>query len=85
MALFKIFHNPKFIAKNENPLVRRGPIVIHPFKDGDPALCPAKALTSYLHLTDKSKSSMLFVHPIHLGDWNIAAMRLAIVRFIKKS
>ena len=82
---FKIYHNPKFNAKNENPLIRKGPIIVHPFKDGDSALCPVKALSFYLHLTFKSKSLMLFVYPIHLRDWNIAAMRLAIVRFIKNS
>ena len=82
---FEIYQDPQFLAKNEDPLNRRGPVIINPLPGDSNVLCPCKSLSNYLNLTKKTKSSHLFVHPVHLGKWNLAAMRLAIVRFIKSS
>ena len=82
---FEIYQDPQFLAKNENPLDRRGPVIIKPLLNGSDTLCPCKSLSTYLSLTKNTKSHQLFVHPVHLGNWSIASMRLAIVRLIKSS
>ena len=82
---FEIYQDPQFLAKNEDPLNRRGPVIIKPLLNNSDTLCPCKSLSEYLTLTKHTKSSQLFVHPTHLGKWGIASMRLAIVRLIKAS
>ena len=82
---FVIYQDPQFLANNEDPLNWRGPTVIKPLSGDSDSLCPNKALSVYLKLTEKAKSSHIFVHPVHLGKWNISAMRLSVVRLIKAS
>ena len=79
----KLFPDHKLLAKNENPLERRGPVLIKPLVNGDDSLCPVKSLELYLHVTCRSSCNHLFVHPVHLGAWNRAGLSLAIVRLIK--
>ena len=38
----KLFPDLKFLAKNEKPLERRGPMFIKPLVNGDDTLCPVK-------------------------------------------
>ena len=82
---FRIYQDTQFLAKNEDPLNRRGPAIIKPLLDGSDLLCPAKALSYYLRLTETARSYHFFVLPVNLGKWNIAAMRLSIVRLIKSA
>ena len=82
---FRIYQDPHFMVENEDPFHRSGLVTIQPLQDGSDALCPAKALSEYLILTEKTKSSHLFVHLISLGKWNMSSMRLAIVRLIQSA
>ena len=83
----RIYSDPLFLAKNENPLKRRGPVIISPFDNSisDKSLCPVRAIEKYLRLTRHSNHNQLFVHPKFLNKWNISGMRLAIIRLIRKS
>ena len=81
----KIFPDPKFLAKNEDPLQRRGPVLIKPLVDGDETLCPVKSLNDYINATSRTSSHKLFVHPTHLGSWNRSGLSVSIARLIKQS
>ena len=43
----KIFPDTKFLAKNEDPLQRRGPVIIKPLIEGDDTLCPVKIFRNF--------------------------------------
>ena len=83
----RIYSDPSFLAKNEKPLNRKGPAFIAPFNGPtcDSSICPVKTVEKYLVLTRRSTENSLFVHPKTLRKWSIAGMRLAIIRFIRKS
>ena len=80
-----LFPNPNFLAKNEDPSIRRVPIVIQRLWDGEVphSLCPVTSLELYLIRTRLTKSFHLFVHPIHLTDLSIAKLRLHLCKFIR--
>ena len=81
----KIYPDITFLAKNENPLERRGPHIIKPLINGDDTLCPVKSLEIYLTATCTSSCNHLFVHPINFGKWNRAGLSLAMVRLIREA
>ena len=61
-----LFSQFNFLAKNEDPLHRRDPILIMGLvdEDGSPhTLCPVKALKDYLNVTHSVTEGPLFVHP----------------------
>ena len=82
---FKLYPDLKFLTQNEDPQNRRGPVFVKLLVDGDDALCPVKSLEQYLQATSMSLCTNLFKHPVHLGKWNLAGKRLALVRKIKAS
>ena len=81
----RIFPDPLFLFKNENPLNRRAAVTIDPLRARSKTLCPVAAVQHYLKLTEKSVCGDLFVHPVSLAKWNLSGVRLAICRLIKQS
>ena len=58
-----------FLAKNENLVNRRDPIIIQALleDDGTPhSLCPVGALHRYLILTSEYQEGPLFIHSCHV-------------------
>ena len=82
MARLSFFRISSFLLKTKI-LYKEGPAFIKPLVNGDDTLCPVKALELYHHVTCRSPCNHLLVHPVHLGTWNLAGLRLAIVSLIK--
>ena len=52
--------DPAFLAKNEDPLIRRSPIMIRALEGQENSLCPVKSLEDYLEATPSSSHGPLF-------------------------
>ena len=76
--------DPAFLAKNENPLYRRSPIIIKPLEDPDRSLGLVKSLEDYLEATASSIDGPLFRSssgtPLSKGN-----IRVTLVRLIRKA
>ena len=74
-----LFPNPNFLARNENPNIRRDPIFIHKLlldSGTNHPLCLVEALRSYLEATSSTKSFKIFVDHSFLQDLSISKIRL---------
>ena len=81
-----LYPNPNFLAKNENPAERRGPIFISSLfnEDGTPhPLCPVNNVKLFLELSKNSVSMKLFVKPSDLSDLPIGKIRWYLCKFIR--
>ena len=81
-----LFPNPNFLAKNENPGSRRGPIFISRlfYEDNSPhPLCPVENLIKFLNLSSSTASIKLFIRPSDLTDLPISKLRWFICKFIR--
>ena len=76
--------DPSFLAKNEDPLHRRSPIIIKPLEGQDRSLCPVKSIEDYLEATNSSSHGHLFRNPSggHLSKGNI---RVTLARLIRRA
>ena len=52
--------DPAFLAKNEDPLIRRSPIIIRALEGKENSLCPVKSLEDYLEATPAISHGPLF-------------------------
>ena len=83
-----LFPNPNFIAKNENPGSRRGPIFISRLLQEDDSphpLCPVENLNKFLKLSSSTSSIKLFIRPSDLSDLPLNRLRWHICKFIRLS
>ena len=81
-----LFLNPNFLAKNEHPGSRRGPIFISCLMGTDGAphpLCPVSNLKKFLTLTSAAVSLKLFVKPIDLSDLSLLKLKFYLCKFIR--
>ena len=81
-----LFPNPNFLAKNEDPASRRGPLFISNLFDAQGSahpLCPVVNLQKYLSLTSSTRSWKLFVHPVTLSDITTHKLNLYLCKFIR--
>ena len=66
-TLYKVGYNlllvpvTVFLAKNENPQLRREPVRIRALSS-DPSLCPVHTIKEYLNRTSEVKVGSLFIH-----------------------
>ena len=75
--------DPTFLAKNEDPLNRRKPVMIRPLPT-DTSLCPVAALKSFLEATPLQEGP-LFVSPVNLAPLSTGAIRVALARVIRQA
>ena len=81
-----LYFNPNFLAKNEHPGSRRGPIFISVLNEEDGAphpLCPVNNLRKFLNMTSSTTSIKLFVNPIDLSDLSIFKLRWFLCKFVR--
>ena len=71
-----------FLAKNENPQMRRGPIRIRALGQSHP-LCPVRALKLYLERTAQVKDGQLFVHHVSQKPLTNKGISSAVISLIK--
>ena len=70
-----------FLAKNENPMKRRPPIVV-PAMPSNPALCPVQTLKKYLDRTALAEQGPLFLRPDTTDRLPLLSLRVHIVGLI---
>ena len=81
-----LFPNPNFLAKNENPGSRRGPIFISCLfqEDNSPhPLCPVENLRNFLKLSSSATSVKLFVKPSDGTDLPLNRLRWYLCKLIR--
>ena len=81
-----IFPNTAFMAKNELPQQRRGPIIINSLRDknGCPhPLCPVIALKNYLYLTRSCIGGQLFRTHTTMKPCSLTKLKEYVCRVIK--
>ena len=77
-----LYPDPFFLAKNELPTKRRGPMRIRPLPE-DPSLCPVVCLKKYLQVTAAIKEGPLFWGETVSSILSIKQVRAKILYFIK--
>ena len=78
-----IFSFGDFLAKNEDPLKRRDPIVIESLPSNQ-RLCPVATLREYLRRTASISSGPLFLHTVTSNPLDLNSIRTSMVNFIKE-
>ena len=84
----KLFPNPNFLTKNEDPSDRWDPIFMSRLRNeegGPHPLCPVGLLERFLLLSRNSKSTKLFVHHRSLEPITIRKLRWYMCRLIRLS
>ena len=76
--------DPKFLAKNEDPLERRLPRRISPL-EGNNSLCPVATLRDYLRVTTRHESPSLFIHPNGKDRWTPTEARKVLCKLIREA
>ena len=75
---------PDFLAKNEDPLLRRRPWRISPIPGDDDSLCPVTAMQVYLDRTAGFTSGSLFRHHSSGKPLSVSGLRCCLTSLIKK-
>ena len=73
-----------FLAKNEDPLMRRQPWRISPIPGDDDSLFPVNAIQVYLQRTADSQSGSLFRHHVSGKSLSTSGLRCCLTSLIKK-
>ena len=76
--------DPSFLAKNEDPLHRRSPIIIRALEGQENSLCPVKSLENYLEATSSSSHGPLFRNQTG-GPLSKGNIRVTLARLIRKA
>ena len=84
----RLHPNPQFLAKNESAAFRRGPILIHAFKNAQGVhhdLCPVRTLKQFLTASRGFNSNSLFFNPRTFNPCSKARLSQMIRRVVKWS
>ena len=74
-----------FLAKNEDPCIRRDPWRIPPLPGEDNSLCPVANIQAYLHRTAEHTSGYLFRHHSSSKPLSVCALRVRLTSLIKRT